>query len=352
MKIFETEAELALSLLTTGQLVRTKGSATSTDGGTTLYQILATGEGVTLANGNVAVPYVVTTNANLIINGGFDFFERPPPYVGKVYGPDHWAAFSSAQTVTQIDAPDDLPFSSAASIVRSNDGSKAQYQPVELPVVGSPDKYIVGSTWTLSVYLWAEVSIQPVIIIDFSDDIDGTNAVSVASTSSPDALPTQVWTRVELPFTIGASPVSTSEILRIRAGVATTTANEEMRMGGAKLETGLVATPFTRASNTLAGEKAALQRYYVRADDIVARRWRTGSGVVTSGRDGPLLFPATMRTDNPDITLTDPTDSNLLNITVSGSDITRDGFTVSYDEDAINTITTIAYGYTADAEFN
>lgn len=87
MKIFETIVELAASKLSEGEVVRTKGSITSTDGLSVLYQVLTTGTGVTLANGNVAVPYTNTGgggSTDLDWDAGTNYFLKD-----KVIGSDN-----------------------------------------------------------------------------------------------------------------------------------------------------------------------------------------------------------------------------------------------------------------------
>lgn len=58
MKIFETEADLALASLNAGQIVKTKGSAAAFDGNENEWEI-STSDGassIALANGNFALP--------------------------------------------------------------------------------------------------------------------------------------------------------------------------------------------------------------------------------------------------------------------------------------------------------
>lgn len=56
MKVFETVADLALANLQINQVVRTKGAAAFNDGLGGLFLIESVGSGVTIANGNIAVP--------------------------------------------------------------------------------------------------------------------------------------------------------------------------------------------------------------------------------------------------------------------------------------------------------
>jgi hypothetical protein len=75
--------------------------------------------------------------------------------------------------------------------------------------------------------------------------------------------------------------------------------NNTFDIWGVQLEAGAVATPFTTATGTLAGELAACQRYYYRATSTTSPYGFFGNGVgYTTGELGiALTHPVTMRTE-------------------------------------------------------
>jgi len=273
VKIFETEAALAQANLQAGQLVRTKGYENADDGISTLWRIAASGQGqgVTLANGNVAVPYSDTSariRKNYIINGDMATWQRGTNFedaASETYTADRWY-IPSKRSVKRAngDFPPNQGFinSLRAYITGNTSAENAQIQTwLETGGTGKCGPYIKGKTMTFSGWIKADVGRNISGLIRFSDGRGNSNTINV--------LPTKVihtgtggWVKFKETFTIDVDPNSTNIALNIGMfsdidGVAT-----EFLVTGLQLEDGPIDTAFEFLQQQ---ERIALcQRYYQR----------------------------------------------------------------------------------------
>lgn len=235
-------------------------------------------------------------NKNIIINGGFDIWQRGTSYGGTGYGADRWyASLSGTVAVSQetSDLPSAIGVQYGIKYVTSASSSYAQfYQALESAVV----KPLRGQTVTASFYLKTagsyagSVNLQ----IDYSTSTDAltSQTVSVTTQSTLGSTATS-WIRVTKSFTVPTDAVG------LRFGVIPDTAQASgvtVRVTGVQLELGSQATPFSRMAGTIQGELAACQRYYLRTST------GTGGSVLGNGYTATtsvaytsVQFPVTMR---------------------------------------------------------
>jgi len=274
INVYKTYADLELAELEPGQLARTKGYSDETDGQSTLFQIYAAGTatGVTLANGNVAVPYVDGTaqmRRNYIINGDMSIWQRGTFFelTTAQYTADRWYSPSSRTTTRSTDVPPDQGFQFSLSNRRDNpnSGNANIHQAVEISGGGSASPFIKGKTYTLSGWIKGQAGRQFSVTAGYADAVDQIGDDSVLdsvliSDNEPD------WKKFKITFTIDFDPESTNKcldfifyselVLGVEIGFLLT---------GVQLEDGPIDTPFEFLQEQ---EKIALCQRYCRVATI------------------------------------------------------------------------------------
>lgn len=204
--------------------------------------------------------------ANLLINGGFDFWQRGNGPVAAEYVADRWVTGNGNMTTEQStvggSSDNGWDFSALARRINSNGGVRLAHG-VELLRVGEAGPFVLGSTWTLSCHVRRDTTADVILSVSFSDIAgDDVNEVILASETQSIAAGGMFELRT-LTFTIDDSPNAGNTCLRVNVQADNMTVGVNVfYIANVKLEAGSIATSFTRAGNTLAGELAMCQRYY------------------------------------------------------------------------------------------
>lgn len=275
--------------------------------GGTAGQILAKTTGVDYATGWVDN----TDNRNVIINGGFDIWQRgtsfTPAVNTLVYTADRWYAQrdGSGSTVTvsrQAFTPGSAPVS----------GYEGQYYArFSQTVAGTGGTYNVfdqriedvrtfaGQTVTLS--FWAKADSAKTIDVNFTQYY-GSGGSGYGGVPFGSASLTTSWQRYTLTTTqqsitgktIGPDSWGLVEFLFPKNVVQT------IDIWGVQLEAGSAATPFKRNAPSIQAELAACQRYYQRITTTpgINDYGMYCMGYATSSTAGVLMYqlPTSMRT--------------------------------------------------------
>ena len=207
----------------------------------------------------------ILPNENMVINGGADIWQRGLSFDvsgARAYSADRWF------TQDDVDRSNDVPDSNAAyslDIV----GPYSVFGPsilttVELsnPSNGSAP-FTPSLDYTLSFWAKREVSQPYNIEVSFVDEA-GSLAFKVPIISvNTESATAGEWQKFTVTFNIGnAVPNASNQALQIKFIASNFATFEHMFLTLVKLEQGSVATEFTRAGNTLAGELAMCQRYF------------------------------------------------------------------------------------------
>jgi hypothetical protein len=284
---------------------------------------------------------------NFIINGAFDFWQRGTTYsmtAGWSYGAaDRWGMqqypTGGACSVTRST---DVPTGAQYSIKTQRTASSTNTSSMGiLQCIESMNAILLrGQTVTLSFYAKAGANFSGGTLnakIQTGTAADETLGMAngsytgniVAGNTSPSI--TTTWTRYTLTTTL-ASNIQEISININWAGSGTAGADDSVYVSNVQLETGSVATPFSRAGGDIQGELAKCQRYYYRAGgEFSYPRLNSttnypffGTAIATSSTNaiGVVPLPVPMRVYPTSIDLLSAVSYRLLtgnaNYTVSG----------------------------------
>jgi hypothetical protein len=212
-------------------------------------------------------PFAKKLSPNLLINGGFDIWQRTISLTGVGYGADRWWIPDRVPDLffLQSDIVPDESAPYSALIISDGINVPEVYTTIELsnPADG-PAPFTPSKDYVLS--FWAKrVNTDPFQIeISFVDAVgSAVNQIIILTTEAPATA--NVWEYVTVPFNIDAFvPAATNLALQIRlTAINDVNAGEvNMNLALVKLEVGTKATTFTRSGNTLAGELGMCQRYF------------------------------------------------------------------------------------------
>jgi hypothetical protein len=248
----------------------------------------------TLSDRLVGDPHRTRSKPNILINGGFDFFQRGTDFAAgavKVTA-DKWIVSATTEAHQSTDVPDpEAPYSIEVFETVETEGPSL-YTSIELINPGNDGAPISpGKQYTLSFWAKRTQSEPFKIQISFVDVVPGvTNNVLVFEAVTTPAT-AGVWEKFSVTFDIGSLvPRSTNQAVEILFQLENRSAAEHMLFSLVKLEAGTATTSFTRAGNTLAGELALCQRYYQ------ASFMGTGE-IISAGLVGSCYgsFPVAMR---------------------------------------------------------
>ena len=237
---------------------------------------------------------------NLIINGGFQVWQRGTSFSGDEYTADRWYAGLSGATATisqqsftvgQTDVPGEPEYYLRFNVTGANDNVKIQ-QPIE------DVRTAAGQTVTLSFWIKstsAPTSLTPRFQQNFGSG--GSSAVNTDGTTITGI--TSSWQKIERQVTIpsisGKTIGSSSYFLLQLFNPNNETFDFDI--ASVQIETGTIATPFEHRSY---GEELALcQRYCVLLtnDDDTSEAMPIGArGFNTDQIECDVYFPAEMRT--------------------------------------------------------
>lgn len=264
MKVFNTEADLALASLSIGQLVWTKGESAQNDGIAKLYQIFASGTGINLANGNVAVPYVLGGSGsgsgvrNLIANGDFRLWDRGTLF-SPTGAPAQWIAnrWYCPANVGASRSPVRPEFSDGNTgyvpdyslSIAGDVGTNAEvYTTIPIGEIGQPQDFNEQLNFTLS--FWVNTSDANDVDIEteirFVDEVaNNTNSVVVLPLTTVATPSDPFWFKLTQTFSIGAnSPNFDNKALQVLLRDGSRTDGSNVRFALVQLEKGTDANEF------------------------------------------------------------------------------------------------------------
>jgi len=293
---------------------------------------------------------------NKIINGDFNINQRAfsSTTTDGTYGFDRWlfgrsgdgTTTCSAQTFTPGTAP--VSGYEAANYVRVVTTGQTTSSSYTLLVQRVEDvRTLAGQTVTVS--FWAKAnSGTPSITVELQQNY-GTGGTASSDLYKSKIAITTSWARYSVTIALNSLTGKTigtgsnlAAALWVSAGSNFNSRLDSLGLQantfdiwGVQLETGAVATPFTTATGTLAGELALCQRYYYRISKAASvnlhGQFAVGSANSTTTPKGLVHFPVAMRVppttlDYANISCTDAGNGGTLvvtNITTGGSNGTE-----------------------------
>jgi len=295
---------------------------------------------------------------NLLINGGFDFWQRGitgfvPAFTGYPYTADRWQAENGggAGGTRLAERNTDLPsvirsgFSLRLSIsAASGSTTESLYQKVEAagiaPYIGRQMTFSVWfktptSTSSVTARVYVPVSATPNV---WNAD-PGDNDTSIITSTVSNVLNT--WTRLSVTFTVPSTAING---IMVRLGHATTlTGASECLVAGAMLTEGVVPPAnFYRAGANMQAELAMCQRYFYAP--YFGSPGNNGYLGVGMNLDGTLSrvfvpFPVTMRADPSIFTVSAATDFVAIQANGASSAVSVMGLNESSSNSALLSVT-------------
>jgi len=256
----------------------------------------------------------VMQGRNVLINGGFDFWQRGTSFSTTLsayvnyYTADRWTIVSQgtpAVTISQQNA-DTLGFGKALRFGRTAGNTSTSIITASQVMESAESAKLAGKTVTLS-FSYKSGANLPALSAELRTGTQTDSGIpsllaggwtSPTSAITASVSLTSTTTRVSYTVTL---PTNTNQIAVIfyYTPSGTAGANEWAQVEGVQLEAGSVATSFVRAGNTLQGELAACQRYYWQLSSTVIYTYSSGAGQFRA----PVYFPVSMRTA-PTVTAT------------------------------------------------
>jgi hypothetical protein len=256
------------------------------------------------SNSGPIPPFVA--GKNLLINGGFDFWQRGTTFNNAQtldYTTDRWFAYNdlvNAMNVTRQDISSaGLGVRYAMRVERSS--GTARWTMINL-TEGALS--LIGKTVTFSGYIRKGSAFTSQVNIDcgtravrYGPQYDGISTVVLSAAS----LSTTAWTKFSSTFNITtATSTNNADLFEIEITGASQAgaAGAYFEVAALQLEVGNQSTPFSRAGGTIQGELAACQRYYWRAVATNSPYNKFGIGMAnsTTSVQSVIPLPVTMRT--------------------------------------------------------
>lgn len=309
--------------------VTAKGSIVAASASSTPAQLAVGNNGEVLiadSSTSTGLRWQTGANANYVINGGCDFWQRGTTWSGTGYSAaDRWYA-SLSGTVTASQESSDLPsgigIQYGLKYVTAASSSYAQfYTAFETATV----KDMRGQTFTFSGYVKLSAGYVGTLYgsVDYSTSTDAltSQTTNLISTAFGNAVSASGWTRFTTTVTIPSNAVG------LRLGFVPDNAQPSgvtVRIAAVQFELGSVATQFKRAGNTIQGELAACQRYYWRTGGLATYQIM-GYGVADGTTTCEIMIP------NPVTMRVNPTsvDYSTLNIHQGGTNVAVSSLTIS-----------------------
>jgi hypothetical protein len=242
------------------------------------------------------------TSPNYIINGGFDIWQRGTSFPARTatasYQADRWLDQRNGSGATVNITQDPLPagqFSSAYCLKFSQTvaGSGGTYS--QLNQLVEDVRQLAGKTVTTS--FWVKAEAATTISVEYAQGFGsgGSASVYLGTASQP---VTTSWTRVSFTSTLASvagKTIGAGDSTRVGLSLPNNVV-QNLYFWGVQTELASIATPFRRNANSIQGELAACQRYYVRLSGGSAySRYGVGSCVNTTSADFVIPLPVQMR---------------------------------------------------------
>jgi hypothetical protein len=263
-------------------------------------------------------PVNLAQSPNYIINGAFEINQRSfTSATTDGYGFDRWRQIISgdgtktysSQTFTLGDEPSDSILGSTYARILTSGQSSTTSRAVLAQAVENV-KTLSGQTATVS--FWARAgSGTPKVAVEFQQNFGSGGSPSTAvNTYAGQVTLSTSWVKYSLTVTIpslsGKTIGTTANTSLLDLSLAVSAGSDfDSRYGslgiqnntfdfwGVQVEEGSTATPFSRNANSIQGELAACQRYYVRFTD---RTTAAGYAQSTTVSLIPLSLPVETRT--------------------------------------------------------
>jgi len=215
-----------------------------------------------------------TAGKNLIINGGFDWWQygTSATFTGAYgyYTADRWISYSDTATVTasQISVngiADGAPAGVRYALRNNRTAGSTLDRVIHIYCIEGALNY-VGQSVTLSMYIRLGSGVTAAPNLNLSTRVSKFSATSDAvNTSYPAAtFNSSTFTRVSLTLPITSiTATNGANLFEIELSWSQAAGtNTYIDVTGMQLEVGTVVTPFTRAAGTVGQEKQACQRYF------------------------------------------------------------------------------------------
>lgn len=259
--------DTTMATMTPKSLVDAKGDLIAATANDTPARLAVGNNGETLvADSSTAtgLRWQTGANANYVINGGCDFWQRGTTWTGTGYSAaDRWYAALSG-TVTASQETSDLPTGVGVQYgLKYVTGASSSYAQFYTAFETATVKDMRGQTFTFSGYVKLSAGYVGTLYgsVDYSTSTDAltSQTTNLISTAFGNAVNASGWTRFTTTVTIPATAVG------LRLGFVPDNAQPSgvtVRIAAVQLELGSTATQFKRAGGTIQGELAACQRYF------------------------------------------------------------------------------------------
>lgn len=229
---------------------------------------------------------------NKIINGGFDIWQRGTSFTvsgSANYTADRWYFDSNGTGATKTVSRQEF---TPGSFNLPTIGDASYFLRFNQSVAGTGGAWnvfnqriedvrtLAGSTFTYS--FWAKSDaprdISLMIFQQFGSGGSATSSTGYGLITTSTSWKRYSFTGV-IPSTAGKT-IGAGSFIQLELGMPSNTV-QTIDFYGMQLEAGSIATPFSRAGGTIAGELAACQRYYVRFDGT-----QSGYDIISMGSAG------------------------------------------------------------------
>lgn len=232
---------------------------------------------------------------NFVINGGFDIWQRgtasQTPANGAQLNVDrfYYAGTSGVVFTQDTDVPTDPYFQYSVKTVDGSNYGMAFGQKIE----AANAALLAGKTITVSFYAKMTSGTATMSVNAYYPSAKDNFASNTLIASNTVSTPTSSWARYQTTFSLPSNVQNGLLILIVRGSTTNTTLYT-----GLQAELGSIATPFSRAGGTIAGELAACQRYYQFIGGT-ASQFPIATGYASASSQSvrfPLQYPVQMRT--------------------------------------------------------
>ena len=250
---------------------------------------------------------IVSAGKNAVINGAFDIWQRGTSFTNptsRIYTADRYQAyrFGYQNNITISRQSANLAgFNYNLRIQRTAGDTQTGPFYIDYALETADSLRFTGQTATVS--FWAKTgstsngfnTLNVNFIWGTTTDQQYSGFSGGGTINNSNATLTTSWQRFSYTGTVGAT--STQLALEFTVNpTGTAGANDYIEITGVQMEAGSVATPFSRAGGTLAGELAACQRYYFRNTPGSAYgQHGFGSAYSTTAWQGLVQLPVQMR---------------------------------------------------------
>jgi len=201
-------------------------------------------------------------NKNLLINGGFDVWQRGTSFTGSGYGADRWRAYAGTSAAMAVTKADASALDSYGLTLKKSAASSYHFVGQLIESIA----FLKGKTVTLSLEIYGVGTVTKasvgVVGVAEKDSSAALTAPTFLDESTFDLTPNDT-TRITKTVTLPDYGSDTYTLaVKINIGDAVTSETGNIYIRKVQLEEGAVATPFEHRSYS--EELALCQRYYLK----------------------------------------------------------------------------------------